>query len=97
MMKMRTGKVRACGQVTIPARVRREVGIHPGDIILFRATDQGRGEFIVIPAHIPLDELWARYRGSGRFDAELVWAQVAEDMTQRVLPKIQGAESRSKR
>jgi hypothetical protein len=44
-----------------------------------------RGEFTVVPAHAPLDELWARYRGPGRFDAELVWAQVAEDMARHVL------------
>jgi AbrB family looped-hinge helix DNA binding protein len=84
---MRTGKVHTRGQVTIPARVRREVGIRPGDIVLFRATGQGRGEFTVVPAHAPLDELWARYRGPGRFDAELVWAQVAEDMARDVLSR----------
>jgi AbrB family looped-hinge helix DNA binding protein len=77
---MRAGKVNARGQVTIPARVRREVGVCTGDIVLFRAAGQGRGEFTVVPAHIPLEELWARYRGPGSFDAELVWAQVAEDM-----------------
>jgi len=44
-----------------------------------------RGKFMVVPAHAPLDELWARYRGPGRFDAQLVWAQVAEDMARDVL------------
>jgi AbrB family looped-hinge helix DNA binding protein len=58
---MATATVTSKGQITIPARVREELGVAAGDRIEFVAI--GRGQFAIIPATRSVKELNGLFKG----------------------------------
>ena len=61
---MAIGKVRAGGQISLPAEVQRAVGLEPGDLVSIDVTAQGTVEIRRLsPLH--LSEALERYRIEG--------------------------------
>lgn len=58
---MATATVTSKGQITIPARVRTELGVEAGDRVEF--VKIGEGEFAIIAATRSIRELEGRFRG----------------------------------
>jgi len=58
---MATATITSKGQITIPARVRTELGVEAGDRIEF--VKIGEGEFAIIAATRSIRELEGRFRG----------------------------------
>lgn len=59
-MKLKTAKITAKGQITVPNEVRRALGVGVGDRLGFEERD---GEMRVVP--IRSESPFARYRGIG--------------------------------
>ena len=60
-VNMATATVTSKGQITIPARVRTELGVGAGDRVEF--VKIGEGEFAIIAATRSIRELEGRFRG----------------------------------
>ncbi len=58
---MATATVTSKGQITIPAKVRAELGIEAGDKIEF--VDMGQGQFAIVAATRSIKELKGIFRG----------------------------------
>ena len=56
MARLLTSTLSAKGQTTIPARVRKQLGIQPGDTIAYELDDGG----VRIRKSTPLEVEWAR-------------------------------------
>lgn len=56
-----TAKLTSKGQITVPHQVRRALGLHAGDRLLFE--ERGGGEMTVVPMRT--ESPFARYRGIG--------------------------------
>jgi antitoxin PrlF len=61
---MATATVTSKGQITIPARVRASLGVHPGDRIEF--VEVGKGEFNIVAATRSVRELSGMLYRKGR-------------------------------
>jgi antitoxin PrlF len=57
---MATATITSKGQITIPAQVRAELGVDPGDRIEF--VKVGKGEFSIVPATRSVKELKGLFR-----------------------------------
>ena len=57
---MATATVTSKGQITIPAKVRAELGVEPGDKIEF--VDMGQGQFAIVAATRSIRELDGVFR-----------------------------------
>ncbi|WP_025272779.1 AbrB/MazE/SpoVT family DNA-binding domain-containing protein [Haloglycomyces albus] len=60
---MSIAKVTSKGQVTVPAAIRRAMGLHDGSVVRFVATDHGTYE--LMPAEKSIRELKGRFSRSG--------------------------------
>jgi antitoxin PrlF len=58
---MATATVTSKGQITIPAKVRAELGVNTGDRVEF--VELSRGQFAIIPATRSVKELNGRFKG----------------------------------
>ncbi len=58
---MATATVTSKGQITIPARVRAELGLGTGDRVEF--VEIGHGQFAIVPATRSVKELKGLFRG----------------------------------
>ncbi len=57
---MQLAKILGRGQVTVPRQVRRELGLEPGDTVVFEVVGPGRVEMRTLPA-MRLSEALGRY------------------------------------
>lgn len=57
-------KLTAKGQVTIPQRVRRRLGLQPGSEVSFELTAEGK--VLLVPERAPPKSPFARLRGSAK-------------------------------
>jgi antitoxin PrlF len=58
---MSTATVTSKGQITIPAQVRAELGVSPGDRVEF--IEIGQGQFAIVPATRSVKDLKGLFRG----------------------------------
>lgn len=72
------------GHVTIPAAVRKALGIEPGDMLLWTVDGPDGGRFSIVRTSRPPAEFFARHQVEGPVPANL-WGQVAEDIARDVL------------
>jgi bifunctional DNA-binding transcriptional regulator/antitoxin component of YhaV-PrlF toxin-antitoxin module len=73
------GKVQAGGEVILPTDIRRDVGIRPGDTVLFRQTGPSTVELEVLP-RLSLAEIIERYRVDQPYDDAAIreeWQEAA--------------------
>lgn len=61
-------RVTANGQVTIPKEIRDELGIEPGDVVVFEGTDWGYAIHQVEPTTANGGDPFEKYRGSADSD-----------------------------
>ena len=57
-------RLTAKGQVTIPKRLRRRLGLNPGSEVSFEMTADGR--VFLVPEHEPPKSVFATLRGSAK-------------------------------
>jgi len=83
MESVLTSHVTSKGQVTIPAKVRREMGINPGSLVGFSPGDDGC--YLIKPMEQdPLDELKGFLRYSGKpVTLEEMDVTIAEEVLKR--------------
>lgn len=55
-MQTEIGKITSKGQTTIPAALRKELGLHPGDEIVFQIED----DTLIIKKALPIDVAYYR-------------------------------------
>jgi AbrB family looped-hinge helix DNA binding protein len=76
---MAVGKVRADGQIALPAEIQQAVGLEPGDLISIEVTEQGTVEIRRL-APVRLADLLERYRIERPIDEAAVrdeWQDIA--------------------
>lgn len=80
------GKVQARGQVTLPSDIRREVGIRPGDTVLFRQTGPSTVELEVLP-RLTLAEIIEKFQVDQPYDD----AAIREEWQEEAIREIFGS------
>ena len=76
-------KVQARGQVTLPSDLRRDVGIRPGDMVLFRKTGPSTVEFEVLP-RLTLAEIIERFRIDRTYDDATIREEWQEEAAREI-------------
>ena len=85
------GRLQQRGQVTVPASVRRALGMKPGDRLMFVVTGERECRVRVLPGVRDLEVFWRRYRTDGPVPEDL-WSQAMDDMADEVLRGIEGSK-----
>jgi AbrB family looped-hinge helix DNA binding protein len=77
---MYTSKVGRRGQITLPSALRKKVGLHEGDSIIFLLQD---GQVILHPIHQTLSDLRGSILVEGEQDFNAIRRQVIAHQTQK--------------
>lgn len=82
-------KVQSRGQVTLPSRERKAIGLRPGDMVLVRQTGEQTLELKAVP-QMTVQEMVERYQVDRPADIERIRAEAEDDMAADFLRELDG-------
>lgn len=82
-------KVQSRGQVTLPNRERKAIGLEPGDTVVVRQTGDQTLELKAIP-RMTVQEMVERYGVDGSVNIEQIRAEAENDMAAEFLRELDG-------
>ncbi len=80
-------KVQSRGQVTVPSRERKAIGLRPGDMVIIRQTAPNTLELKILP-QMTFQEVLERYHIDGPVDISALRAAAEEDMAADFLREL---------